>query len=345
VVPKIDASGRILSWMRDGREGDFEELAVEMFVRQYRENRAYRNFCEWQGVVAGRVDGWWEIPAVPTDAFKVPAHPLRCFEAGEVRRRFLTSGTTLEVRGCHEFAEMAWYEASILGAWRELGLPDFGNPWFIAQSPQDAPQSSLSHMFGTLLRASGAEGRRWLMDGGGEVDPGALRRETKPVALFSTALALLRCGERGGGVELPEGSWIFETGGYKGMEVALDPAEFRTRVGRFFGVPESAIFNEYSMTELSSQFYRIPGARDHEGPPWVRVRVVDPETGGWADEGGVGYLEVVDLANVGSVMAVRTQDLAIRRGDSTFTLLGRDPGAVVRGCSRGADAAMQLQTP
>jgi hypothetical protein len=65
--------------------------------------------------------------------------------------------------------------------------------------------------------------------------------------------------------------------------------------------------------------------------------VVDPETGEEAGAGEAGYLEIVDLANVGSVLAIRTQDLAIARGASSFTLLGRDPVALPRGCSRGAD--------
>lgn len=327
----------MLSWMRGGAAGDFDELAVGLFGWQFERNAAYRNFCLSLGVDSKGVDGWRGIPAVPTDAFKFSGYPLRCFPEERVVRSFLTSGTTKEVRGRHDFEDLRWYEASILGAWRELGLPDFGNPWFLAQSPGDAGHSSLSYMFGVLLGASGAVGERWLMgadggfkgnwDGGGE---GA-------VALFSTAIGLLRYAERFEAVGLPEGSWIFETGGYKGLADGPGPEEFRGRISGHFGVPEVRIWNEYSMTELSSQFYRRPGERDHCGPGWTRIRVVDPETGEEAGEGEAGYLEIVDLANVGSVMAIRTQDLAIARGASSFTLLGRDPGALPRGCSRGAD--------
>jgi hypothetical protein len=53
-------------------------------------------------------------------------------------------------------------------------------------------------------------------------------------------------------------------------------------------------------------------------------------------EGETGIVLIWDAANVGSVTGIRTQDLAIRRGD-TFELLGRDPSALPRGCSRAAD--------
>ena len=48
-------------------------------------------------------------------------------------------------------------------------------------------------------------------------------------------------------------------------------------------------------------------------------------------------VRLFDLANLGSVLAIQTQDLAVAREDGTFELLGRDPAALPRGCSRAAD--------
>ena len=127
------------------------------------------------------------------------------------------------------------------------------------------------------------------------------------------------------------------SGGYKGVSVELDPAAFRVRVAGHFSIPVDRLLNEYGMTELSSPFYAWAGEPAHRGCPWTRIRVIDPETGAESAEGEAGYLEIVDLANLGSVAAIRTQDLAIARGDNAFTLLGRDPGALPRGCSRRAD--------
>ena len=105
------------------------------------------------------------------------------------------------------------------------------------------------------------------------------------------------------------------------------------------------------MTELSSQAYdRVVGdsaGRDHlHFPPWTRVLVISAETGSEAEPGEVGLLRVFDLANVFSVMAIETEDLAMH--DSTgVRLIGRNPGAEPRGCSlqsaplpRAASAAM-----
>jgi hypothetical protein len=64
--------------------------------------------------------------------------------------------------------------------------------------------------------------------------------------------------------------------------------------------------------------------------------VADPVTLQEVGEGETGIVLVYDAANVGSVVGIRTQDLAIKRGDA-FELLGRDPAALPRGCSRAAD--------
>jgi hypothetical protein len=64
--------------------------------------------------------------------------------------------------------------------------------------------------------------------------------------------------------------------------------------------------------------------------------VVDPATGREVADGETGVPRIYDLANLGSVFAIQTRDLAIRRGEN-FELMGRDPGALPRGCSRAAD--------
>jgi hypothetical protein len=102
------------------------------------------------------------------------------------------------------------------------------------------------------------------------------------------------------------------------------------------GIAPQDVFNEYGMTELSSQFYARGTHGVHRGPPWARAIVADPVTLQEVGEGGIGIVLVYDAANVGSVVGIRTQDLAIKRGDA-FELLGRDPAALPRGCSRAAD--------
>ncbi|MCW2949897.1 MAG: putative acyl protein synthase/acyl-CoA reductase, partial [Thermoleophilia bacterium] len=50
------------------------------------------------------------------------------------------------------------------------------------------------------------------------------------------------------------------------------------------------------------------------------------------DDGEHGLLVFHDLANVWSCAAVRSEDLGVRRG-TTFELVGRAPGAALKGCS------------
>lgn len=330
---------RLLDWM-EGRNTfpSFNAAACEVFRHQIERNAAYRAYARALGKTPATVTAWRQIPAVPTDAFKLKSFPLICFPPHETSKVFQTSGTTREIRGEHRFRDLSLYETSILEGWREMNLPVPQNPWFLSQSPSLARDSSLVHMFSTLqTRHAPTAGNRWMIDSEGRIDTAGLAAETKPVAFFATALALLRLIESGNALPLPTGSWIFETGGYKGLKVTLDPSAFKTLVSASFAVPRSRLLNEYGMTELSSPFYAWADDASHRGSPWTRIRVIDPETGEPAGDGQPGYLEIVDLANLDSVAAIRTQDLAIAHDDNSFTLLGRDPGALPRGCSRRSD--------
>lgn len=322
-------------WMAGG-DACFETMALEAFEWQFARNETYRRYCEKLGRTPAKVSSWLEIPAVPTDVFKLEGLAMRCFPEHEVGGHFLTSGTTGERKGRHEYRDLDLYRAAALGGWRSLELPVPERPVFFSQTADDAPHSSLVRMFGFL-----AEGRdaQWLIDGQGGfggIEFGGGVRE-----LLGTSLALMRYCELGGKVELAEGSWIFETGGGKGLGREFSAAKVRKILAGHFGVPEGRILNEYGMTELSSQFYKWGDKEVHKGPPWTGIRVVDVESGGLAEPGQAGYLEVIDLANLESVIAVRTQDFAVARGPREFELLGRDPGALPRGCGRGMEAVLR----
>jgi len=340
MLTAADLQSRLLAWMRGDGDGfaSFEAAAAAVFRHQYTHNAPYRRYWDALGHAAPlAVDfDWRQAPALPTDCFKETAHPPRAFAAGETRRAFLTSGTTREIRGRHEFTTLDLYETSIVEGWKQLGLPALENPWFLAAPAATTPESSLAHMFATL--AAGFDDR-WLIGADGAPALPDFSAHAAPVGLFSTSIALFRLMQDHPPVSLPPGSWVFETGGPKGLSITLDAAEFHQHIAKFFAIPADRVLNEYSMTELSSQFYRWHGETAHHGPHWTRIRVVDPETNRPAAAGQPGYLEIFDLANLGSAAAIRTQDIAIATGDNAFELLGRDPAAVPRGCSRAADAA------
>ena len=321
---------RLLEWMRGG-EGDFAEMAVEVFAHQFGKNIPYRNYCEALGRTPENIASWHDIPAVPTDVFKLPGIALRCFPESETTGHFLTSGTTREVKGTHEFRSLDLYEAAVRGAWREAKLPLLDAPYFFSQRAAHAPHSSLVRMFEIL-----DENGTWIIDSLGAFQLENFRPQ-QPAALLGTSLALLKACEEMPALTLPAGSWIFETGGSKGLRKTFTPAEVRARLSAHFGIPESRILNEYGMTELFSQSYQWGDEETHKAPPWVGIRVIDVHTGQPAKTGEIGYLEIVDLANLDTVMAIRTQDLAVAVGEREFILIGRDPEAIARGCSRGVE--------
>lgn len=311
----------LLTWMKGG-DGSFPEIALEVFTHQFSENPPYRNYCESLGKNPDNVNSWLEIPAIPTDTFKLKDISLRCFPESEVSGFFLTSGTTQEIKGKHEHRSLDLYKASVHGSWREMKLPEIQNPWFFSPRLTAAPHSSLVQMF------------EFLDTGGHWLTAGTLPPQNQPAAILGTSLALLKACEEMPTTTLPEGSWIFETGGSKGLKKSHSPEEVRETLSAHFSIPNSRILNEYSMTELSSQFYKWGHEITHKGPPWTAIRILDVETGSPAPLGKIGYLEILDLANLETVSAIRTQDLAIAHGQREFQLLGRDPAATARGCSR-----------
>lgn len=335
-MPYEDLEAKLLDWIACPAAAvrpDFNALALELYRFQRESNAPYGQFCRYQKAGAS-LKHWSQIPAVPTSAFRRAA--LRSFPAAQTTATFRTSGTTGEGYGSHHFRSTRLYEASILGAWRALGLP--AAPQIIlTQRPGDAPHSSLSHMMGTL---SAVGPQTWAIDASGTLDLDAVRRAASagPVLMLGTALAFLHLVERlgGGRIPLAAGSFAMETGGYKGTGRSLSKAALYGKLHAALDLAPEAIVNEYSMTELSSQWYTRGLGNPHCGPGWTRGLVVDPESGEEAADGERGMLRLFDLANLGSVIAIQTQDLAIRRG-ADFELLGRDPNAIARGCSRSAD--------
>jgi hypothetical protein len=328
---------RILAAIREEwSEAQCDTLWFDVFRFQRRWNQPYANFC------AARAEPrtWREIPAVPLTAFKRTA--LSVVQPERVAKTFLTSGTTGESRGTHHFFDTRLYEYSVQYGWARLGLPP--RPRFVLTTNEaDAPRSSLSHMM--LALGINAGSQRYFLDASGRLRFEQLEEALKekmdaaePLALLGTALVFLNLFEQLGERRfvLPAGSYAMETGGYKGSGREIPKPELYAMFGEYLGLAPDDVINEYSMTELSSQFYTRGLGRAHEGAPWARAIVINPETGSEVELGERGVLRIFDLANLGSVLAIETQDLAIRR-ERGFELLGRDPGALPRGCSRVAD--------
>ena len=342
---------------------DFDSLALELFSLQFKHNSAYRKICEARKLTPQVVEHWTQIPAVPTAAFK--ELELTSLAPDERTVVFYSSGTTEQKpsRHFHNAESLAVYEAS-LWTWFEQNI--FANSKFKIQNsklvvlsppPEQAPHSSLVHMFETVRRKLGAVESAFVGklagDGAWTLDfnatLAALNDNSKlktqnPKLLLGTAFSFVHLldylVERDLRVGLPAGSRVLETGGYKNRSRSLPKAELHALIAQRLGVPAENILCEYGMSELSSQAYdseihppsSILHPRVFHFPPWARVQIISPETGREVAEGETGLIRVFDLANVFSVAAIQTEDLGIRRGDG-FELVGRAQLAESRGCS------------
>ena len=132
-----------------------------------------------------------------------------------------------------------------------------------------------------------------------------------------------------------------DTGGAKGQAIEFSRGDVEAAFERCLGIPRTHLINEYGMAEMASQFYDDnllayhrrrapkPGKRI---PPWVRTRVLDPETLEEMPEGETGLLVHYDLANAEIPLAIQTEDIG-RRVKDRLILEGRLLGAEARGCS------------
>jgi hypothetical protein len=346
----------------------FNELALALFQLQFQHNAPYRRLCEARGVTPAKVFAWHEVPATPTSAFK--ESELTSLTPEERTTVFLSSGTIQQRRSRHlhsaeslaiyEASLLPWFERHLLADVNELVDEQLPGPVdklpFLALTPGPAiaPHSSLVHMFETARREFGSRdslfaGRvdasgAWSLDM--EATLFAIRKSmcaNRPVVLLGTAFNFVHLldyfAANNMRYHLARGSRVLETGGYKGQSREIPKKELHALITKHLGIAAEYIVSEYGMSELSSQAYdrivgrplTVPSALFHF-PPWVRARIISPETGGEVENGGTGLIRVFDLANVRSVMAIQTEDLAVRR-ENAFELVGRVTHAEPRGCS------------
>jgi hypothetical protein len=190
-----------------------------------------------------------------------------------------------------------------------------------------------------------------LSSGGDGASPPPQTPDARPLLLLGTAFSFVHLldflAEQDLRFQLPPGSRVMETGGYKNRSRSMPKTELHRLITERLGIPSSHIICEYGMSELSSQAYDGRAAllrgqdwgraaarpyRFFRFPPWARVKIISPETGCEVADGETGLIRVFDLANVFSVMAIQTEDLGIRRAEH-FELIGRAALAEVRGCS------------
>jgi hypothetical protein len=340
-----------------------DELLLEMARYQAARVEPYARFVasfgkdprEWRTVA--------DVPALPTDVFRFarvssgPPHPTL---DNTIAREFLTSGTTSGARGRHVLYDLSMYDAAAKRAAQQALFSQGPSTLLILAPPErDAPHSSLSYMLSRFVEwfAAPSSAHVWA---GEQLDLHALTSRldhavqtgTK-VALLGTSFAFVHAYDAlharsapSTRWQLPEGSFIMQTGGFKGRSRELTPDDMFALLGEQYGLTPSRIVAEYGMTELSSQLYEPTLFRPNEptrglwAPHWVRVSVVHPDTLREVADGEPGLVRIDDAANLDSVAFLQTADLG-RMRHGMLELLGRASDAVPRGCSLGVEELLR----
>jgi len=255
------------------------------------------------------------------------------------------------------YRDLGLYDFAARVAARHMLFPDVDRMRLVMLAPHEdeARDSSLEYMLARFAEWFGTECTWVWRDGALDIEflMEQLRNAEAsgdPVAVLGTSFAFVHAedglGERR--FELPPGSRVMQTGGYKGRSREVDREVLLEAIQGRYGVAAQRIINEFGATELSSQMYDTTLREHIDGsagprrlwvPPWVRATPVDPDTLQPVEGELVGILRIDDTANLDSVCCIQTADLA-RRLDGGIVVLGRAPGATPRGCSLASDQAL-----
>ena len=328
----------------------FNALALKLFAHQFANNLPFQKFCQSRGQTPRMVKRWTDIPAVPINAFKDLT--LSCVPPESCARTFMTSGTTRgDVKGRHYHPTLAVYDDSMRRNFAQQVMQGKTQLRMGILFPNESlmPNSSLAHYLALALAHFGTPDSAYYLDETGlrtDALCTALQEAQttgEPFALLGASYSFVHLMDalqaQGKTFQLPAGSRLLDTGGFKGQSREVPMDAFYEQLSATFGVSRDQCLNMYGMTELSTQFYdagnqTVPSVK--RGPHWIRSRLVDPLTRQDVPSGERGILAHTDLANFNSVVTILTEDVGQATADG-FVLLGRAEGTQAKGCSMAVD--------
>jgi hypothetical protein len=331
-----------------------------LFQFQFTHNSAYKKYCQLKRKSPLTVKNWWQIPPMPIQGFKELS--LSCEPPEEAEAVFMTSGTTNpEKQGRNYHPTLQVWDASMIHSFKQFVLPDREKITMFVISPAEDlnKNSSLSRYLSQAVNHLGTEESRYFFDSQGLNMEGlaqalkASEANGEAVLILGATFAYVHfldfCKEQNLTFKLPEGSRIFDTGGFKGKSREIEMEQLYSLFAEHFQIPRDLCINMYGLTELSSQFYdqtirsktlsQSPTS-DKKGPAWTQTLVLNPDSLEEVNDGETGVLAHYDLANWNSCLAVLTEDLGYKTEDG-FVLLGRVKGSEARGCSIAVDQLLQ----
>ena len=332
---------KAIEYVKDPDSSSFGEVALGLYDLHRELNPVYSKYDR------GPLTDWREIPLMPIGEFKkgdvgITLSDRMPFPGVE----FHSSGTTQGDKSKHRMVDTEAYRASIAAGFKSMVDNSSYPKYRVILLTPTLPNSSLYYMMSYISELFDHRGIREQFEYMGDPAKTAtflqdLREEKEPVLLFGTSLAFYDFMSAVSGwnpLELPKGSMMIETGGWKGRDIKLTAQELTDQVQKFFGLPSEDCVREYSMSEISSQLYAWgdTGSTSYLNPDQLNVRLVDPLTQREVEYGESGIIAFVDLANVWSCPFILTEDIGHFveiRGSKALVLEGRAVNAPEKGCS------------
>ncbi|WP_067144821.1 LuxE/PaaK family acyltransferase [Pseudotamlana agarivorans] len=308
---------------------DFEDVALQVFNFQFKNNRVYRSFCDLLYIHPSDVTCIQQIPFLPIQFFKT--RDILSSQSA-IQTTFTSSGTTGNETSKHHVTDLDVYNKSFT-----KGFEHFYGPiedyviLGLLPSYLERQGSSLIYMVDAMIKTSKHPESGFYLNNLEELKEALIKLDTegKKVLLIGVSFALLDLVETYQ-FQL-KNTIIMETGGMKGKRKELIRNELHDILKSGFGVED--IHSEYGMTELLSQAYS-KGQGVFECPPWMKILTRDTEDAlSIQPAEKAGGLNIIDLANINSCAFIATQDLGRVKTDGTFEVIGRFDNADIRGCN------------
>ncbi len=305
---------------------DFESIALEVFKYQYQYNRLYRQYVDLLGVKTHQINSIFDIPHLPIQFFKTHHVTTHDFEPEKI---FTSSGTTGTATSKHHIRNTDWYnQVSKRIFEEEYGSLNQFRILALLPSYLEREGSSLIHMVQYFMEQNPKKGGFYLHNFD-ELKQALQQDFEGTTLLIGVSFALWELAEK---YKTPlKNTIVMETGGMKGRRKEITRKELHWILCDAFKVEE--IHSEYGMTELLSQAYSQGEGTfmmNHFMKTWTR-EITDPFA--VQEQGKVGAINIIDLANIDSCSFIATDDLGKLTSSNSFEILGRLDQSDVRGCN------------
>lgn len=311
-------------------KANFNEIAIELFHYQYKNNRIYNSYVNALGINANEISDIINIPFLPISFFKTHQVVTGNIDA-TAYTVFKSSTTTSDIPSKHYVKDASVYEKALLYGFTEV----YGNPKdyaLLALLPSylEREGASLVYMFDKLMKVSQHPSNGFYLDDFEKLHKVLtdLEEKRQSTILVGVTFALLDFAEKYN--IMLDNTIIIETGGMKGRKKEMIRDEVHTELKSSFHA--NSIHSEYGMTELLSQAYST-GDGLFKTNKLMKVFVRDINDPLRTSREGSGCINIIDLANIHSCSFIATEDIGLLNSDGSFNVMGRLDNSALRGCS------------